>query len=517
MRKIKILWTDDEIDLLKPHIQFLKEKGYEISTATNGDDTIELVKNNFYDLIFLDENMPGLSGLDTLSRIKQVKPMIPVVMITKSEEEDFMDAAIGSQIADFLIKPVKPNQILLSIKKNIDHKRLISQETTSAYQSEFQKLSISISNALSYNDWKEIYRQLVFWDLQLEHSEDSGMKEVLQMQKIEAENEFSKFIMKNYVGWFKNPEVEIPLFSPSIFQKKVLPLLQKNEQVIFILVDNLRYDQWKTIQSIIGSYYYVDEDELYLSILPTATQYSRNAMFAGLMPSEIEGLYPKLWIHDEEDGHKNIHEEDLLKLQLQRLGWKEDFHFEKIFNNRAGKKLVESLPNILNHRLLVLVYNFVDMLSHANTEMQMIRELASSDSAYRSLTQSWFIHSYLNELLRILADKNVKIVLTTDHGTTRVNNPVKVVGDKRTSTNLRYKLGKNLSYKSKELFEISNPQDIFLPKSNLSSRYIFASKSDFMVYPNNYNHYVNYFNNTYQHGGISMEEMLIPIITLRPR
>ena len=517
MRKIKILWTDDEIDLLQPHIQFLEQKGYEILTATNGDDAIELVQSNFFDLIFLDENMPGLSGLDTLGRIKQIKPTVPVVMITKSEEEDIMDAAIGSQIADYLIKPVKPNQILLSIKKNIDHRRLIAQETTSAYQADFRQLGMNISNADSCSEWKDIYKKIVFWDLQLEHSEDDGMKEVLMTQKNEAEIEFSKFIRKNYIRWFSKSAEDAPLFSPSIFQKKILKLLDNNEQVVFILVDNLRFDQWKTIQPIISDYYNVNEEELYFSILPTATQYSRNAIFAGLMPSEIERLYPKLWVHDDEDGHKNNHEEELLKLQLARLGWKNNFHFEKIFNNRTGKKVVESLPNLLNHQLLVLVYNFVDILSHANTEMQMIRELASNDSAYRSLTLSWFQHSYLNNLFRELSKRNVKVVLTTDHGTTRVNNPIKVIGDKKTSTNLRYKSGKNLSYNSKDLFEVTKPYEAFLPMSNLSSRYIFASCSDFMAYPNNYNHYVKYFTNTYQHGGISMEEMLIPLITLRPR
>jgi DNA-binding response OmpR family regulator len=517
MKKVQLLWTDDEIDLLRPHILFLEEKGYSVATASNGDDAIELVRKNNFDLIFLDENMPGLSGLETLGKIKLIQPGVPIVMITKSEEEDIMDAAIGSQIADYLIKPVNPNQILLSIKKNIDNKKLITSITTSGYQSQFGNIGQQISEAVDFNDWVEIYNRILYWELELEKSQDNSMLEVFQMQKNEANVEFGKFIKNNYLNWLKADSEKKPLLSPSVMRNVVFPEFKKSEQIVFILIDNLRLDQWKTLQLAINDYYNVDQEKTYCSILPTSTQYARNAIFSGLMPISIQELYPDIWLNDDEEGNKNTFEETLLKSQLQRNGIKTKVYFEKIFNTRSGVKIVENLSNILQNEFVVLIYNFVDMLSHANTDTEMIRELASNDSAYRSLTLSWFSHSHLVELFKELASKNVRIVLTTDHGTIRVNRPVKVIGDKTTSKNLRYKLGKNLSYNPKEVFEISNPEKAYLPKSSISSKYIFALNTDFFAYPNNFNYYVNYYTNTYQHGGISMEEMILPLIVLKSK
>jgi len=517
MKKTKILWTDDEIDLLRAHIIFLEEKGFDVVTANNGTDAIELVRKDFFDIIFLDENMPGLSGLQTLNEIKTIDPNLPVVMITKSEEEDIMEEAIGSKMADYLIKPVNPIQILHSIKKNVDQRRLVTQRTTSAYQSEFSKIGMQINDKLSFPEWVDVYKKLVFWELELANSEDSAMDEVLKMQKLEANNSFAKYIRTNYQSWFGSRQNERPLLSIDIFRKKIIPLVDGGNKVLVLVIDNLRYDQYRVLAKVLNNYYHVEDEDLYCSILPTATMYARNAMFAGLMPSEIERLYPEFWDDDDNEGHKNRFEFELLQKQLARLGKNFKLFFEKITNVKSGKRMSDYLGNILQSDLSVMVINFVDMISHARTEMDMIKELASDESAYRSLTLSWFNHSSLLDLLKLLAENKVKVVLTTDHGTIRVDNAQKVIGDRETNTNLRYKLGRNLNYKSKAIFEITNPATIYLPSRNVSTSYIFATNADFFAYPNNYNHFAQYYRNTFQHGGISLEEMIIPVVTLTPK
>jgi CheY-like chemotaxis protein len=517
MRKIHILWVDDEIDLLRPHIIFLREKGYEVDTANNGSDALDMVARNYFDIIFLDENMPGLSGLETLTRIKTISPNIPVVMITKSEEENIMDEAVGSKIADYLIKPVNPKQILLSLKKNVEKNRLITQQTTSAYQMEFSQIGMRLNDRLNADEWTDIYRKLVFWELELSTSDDSAMDEILTMQKNDANVAFCRFIRDNYLKWLGKSMGERPLLSTDIFKHKVFPLLASGKKVFVLVIDNMRYDQWRVLSRVTNQYFNTEEELLYYSILPTATMYARNAMFAGLMPSEIEKLYPDLWDDDDNEGNKNQYEWQLLQKQMQRMGRKEKLYYDKVSNLKSAKKLAETIQGIKDNELSVMVFNFVDMISHARTEMDMIRELASDEKAYRSLTLSWFNHSFLLDLLKALSLLDLRIVVTTDHGTIRVNNPVKVIGDRETNTNLRYKLGKNLNYKAKQVFEVNNPREAFLPSRNVSTSYIFAQGDDFFVYPNNYNYYANYYNNTFQHGGISMEEIMVPVVTLSPK
>lgn len=515
MDKVNILWADDEIDLLKPHLLFLKEKGYETITANNGNDALELFRKGNFDIVFLDENMPGLSGLETLVKLKNINADVPVVMITKSEEESIMEDAIGSKIADYLIKPVNPNQLLLSIKKNLENKRLISEKTTSVYQQEFRQIGMRLSDRLNHNDWAEVYKKLVYWELELDRANDDSMYEILTQQKEEANNLFSKFIENNYLGWLKNPGENMPVFSHQLLKKKVFPIVDAVEEpVFFMLVDNLRYDQWKIIQSNLNEYFRLNEEETYYSILPTATQYARNAIFSGMLPLEMEKRFPNLWVNDDEEEGKNLHEQEFLADQIQRLRKNYKFSYHKITNLDAGKDLAEVVPNLFQNKLNVIVYNFVDMLSHARTDMQVIRELADDESAYRSLTLSWFEHSPLLEILKRIAEKKAKVIITTDHGTIRVKEPSKIIGDRNTNTNLRYKQGKNLAYEKKEVFEIRNPADAFLPKSNLSTTYVFAKADKFFAYPNNFNYYVNHYRDTFQHGGISIEEMIIPFAVL---
>ncbi|AFD09078.1 T9SS response regulator signal transducer PorX [Solitalea canadensis] len=515
MQEPTILWADDEIDLLKPHILFLKDKGYSVKTVTNGSDALDAFKSEHFDLIFLDENMPGLTGLETLTEIKNINTDVPVVLITKSEEEYLMEDAIGAKIADYLIKPVNPKQILLTIKKILDNKRLVGAKTASAYQQDFRNLLMTLNDNLNFEEWADVYKKLVYWELELQNLEDQGMHEILTQQKREANMQFSKFVEKNYVKWLNDPE-NAPTQSHQLMRTKVFPFID-SAPTFFVLVDNLRYDQWKIISPIIAEYFRIESEETYYSILPTATQYARNAIFSGLLPSEMEKRHPNLWQNDDDEGGKNLYEEEFLVEQLKRLRRDLKISYNKVLTYDQGKELVENLHLLMNNQLNVMVYNFVDMLSHARTEMEMIRELASDEKAYRSLTLSWFENSPLLEALKKISQKNVRVIITTDHGTIRVKTPSKVIGDRNTNTNLRYKQGKNLAYEPKEVFLVKNPADAFLPRVNVSQSFIFAKEDEYFIYPNNYNQFVNYYNNTFQHGGISLEEMIIPFVVLTPK
>ncbi len=517
MSGAKILWVDDEIDLLRIQILFLEEKGHKVTTAYNGDDAIDIIKEEEFDIIFLDENMPGISGIDVLDQIKRIKPHVPIIMITKNDEEAIMEEAIGLKINDYLIKPVNPKQIILAIKKNVENKKLISEKITSQYQTKFNTISIDINNANTVETWVDIYKRLTYWELELERSQVDTMNEILKMQKEEANKNFGKFIKENYLSWFEEGNTEKPLMPFNFIKEKVIPLLDKKEKVFVIVIDNLRYDQWKLLEPIIRQHLDVEKDELSFSMLPTATQYARNALFAGLTPYEISKRHPEYWLNDEEDGGKNMHEEDLLKKLFERYRRNVKFSYDKILNNKAGEKLNDNLANRLQNQLSVVVYNFVDIMSHARTEMKIIKELANDEAAYRELTLTWFKHSPLLELFKRLSEQNVTTFITTDHGTIPVHNPVKVVGDKNTSTNLRYKMGRNLSYNKKKVFEITKPEKAGLPSSNISSSYIFCYANDFFAYPNNFNYYVRYYKDTLQHGGLSMEELIIPCITLKQK
>jgi len=511
----KILWVDDEIQLLKPHILFLEKKNYDVTPCTNGADAVQSVSEEQFDIVFLDENMPGLSGLETLSQIKEKLPNLPVIMITKSEEEYIMEEAIGSKIADYLIKPVNPNQILLSLKKNLDTSRLVSEKTTSNYQQEFRKIALDLAMVNTYNDWIELYKKLVHWEIQLESISDVGMTEILESQKEEANSQFYKFIKKNYQDWFQN--YDKPILSHTLFKEVIVPQLDTKNGTLLVVLDNLRYDQLRVLEPIINNYYKTIDETSFYSILPTATQYARNAIFSGLMPLDMEKKYPNYWKNDTDEGGKNLYENEFLTEQIKRLNLNLNHEYYKITNLNSGRDLANNFAKTKDNDLTVIVYNFVDMLSHSRTEMEMIKELASDDKAYRSLTVSWFKNSPLLEIIQKAQKMGLKLIITTDHGTINTTKPSKVVGDKNISSNLRYKTGRSLTYNEKEVYEVKNPKDIYLPTINLSSSFVFAKENYFFAYPNNYNHFVKYYKNTYQHGGVSLEEMIIPCITLEPK
>lgn len=511
----KILWVDDEIDRLTSQVMFLENKGYEVATKTNGFDAVDYIKNNIVDVVLLDESMPGITGLQTVQQIKEINTGLPVVLITKNEAENIMDEAIGSQISDYLIKPVNPNQVLLSLKKLIDNKRLVAEKTTSNYQQQFRSLFMAFNDNPGYAEWMDLYKRLVYWELEMKKSDSPEMLEVFQTQKTEANTEFFKFISKNYANWVHPKSADAPIMSHTLLRTKVFPHLEKGKPLFFVLVDNLRFDQWKTIQPIFAESFRIQEEETFYSILPTATQYARNAIFSGMLPVDIEKQFPAEWKNDDEDGGKNLHEELFFKALLKRSGLGELKHsYTKITNHHDGQKMVDNMHNLLQNDINVIVYNFVDMLSHARTEMEVLKELAGDETSYRSITRSWFEHSPLHQALKKIAEKKVTVIVATDHGSVRVKTAGKVIGDKQTTANLRYKHGRNLNFEPREVLAFKDPRQAGLPVPNVNSAFIFAKGDIFLCYPNNYNHFVNYYKNTFQHGGVSLEEMIVPIIRM---
>lgn len=518
MQNYSILWADDEIDLLKPHILFLKNKGYQVTPVNSGADALEQVEQEKYDLVLLDEMMPGMTGLETLAQIKQMRPNMPVVMITKSEEEHIMEEAIGAKIADYLIKPINPNQLLLSLKKNLDNKRLVTERTNISYQQDFRNIAMQYNDRIDFNEWAEIYKKLIYWELELDGAQDRSMVEVLNMQKSEANSNFCKFLEDNYEDWLNDPKADKPVLSNQLMRKKVFPLLEQNSPLFFILIDNLRYDQWKVIEPILSDFFTVEEESSYYSILPTTTGFARNAIFSGMMPSEMEKHHPDIWVNDENDEEGlNNHEDEFLRRQLERSRLNIKFSYNKILNTNQGKSLVDNFNNLMQNQLNVIVYNFVDMLSHARTDMAMIKELAPDEAAYRSISRSWFLHSPLYELVRKISDKGGRLIVTTDHGMIRVQKPAKIVGYRETNTNLRYKQGKNLGFDENHVLVCRKPERFFLPKLHVSTAYVFTLEDYFFAYPNNYNYYVNYYRDTFQHGGVSLEEVIIPFAYLKAK
>jgi len=513
---IKILWIDDEIELLKPHAIFLDKKGYEMHMINNATDALELIPTENFSAVLIDENMPGMGGLEALQKIKEIKPSLPIVMITKSEEEHIMEEAIGAHIADYLIKPVNPNQILLSLKKILDSGKIITEKAVVNYQQEFRTIAMDIMNARDYEDWRDIYKKLVYWELELENIQDNEMAKILETQKEDANSAFFKFIERNYYDWLHSDDK--PVLSHTAFKELAKPHLGKDEKTLLIMVDNLRYDQWKAIEPLFSQYYNVEKEQMYYSILPTATQYARNSFFSGLMPSEIEKRFPQQWLNDNDEGNKNQFEKEFLDDQMKRLGLADlSTQYYKILNSDFEKKILDDFHQYKNKNLTVIVYNFIDILSHAKTDNRIVGQMIRDDKTFRSTTRNWFENSYILQIVRKAAAEGMKILLTTDHGTIFVRKPSQVVGDRETSTNIRYKMGRKLQYEDKDVFAIDNAEDYYLPRVNVSSKYIFAKEDFFLAYPKNYNHYVNYYKETYQHGGISMEEIIIPFITLTPK
>jgi CheY-like chemotaxis protein len=518
----RILWVDDEIEMLKSHIMFIKDKGYEIESVTNGEDAIELVRSNHYDLIFLDEMMAGLTGLQTLSEIKEINPDIPVVMITKSEEENLMEEAIGSKITDYLIKPVNPSQVLLVIKKILEKKKISSEYLAKDYLQDFREINMVLQSQLTWQDWVSINNKLIYWDLEFDKNGTSELRDTLNNLKRECNKEFSKFIENNYKKWINNLNDEnTPILTTEIVNKFVFPLLNEAQTVFFIVIDCLRLDQWLVMQKHLIDYFNIERTD-YFTILPTATEYARNSLFSGLFPAEIQKYYPNLWDDDSEtdEKSKNKHEKEFLQLLLdrKRIRLRNELKYIKIIDPEYGRNFENNIMSYQNSHLVAVVYNFLDMIVHSRHDSQVIKEIALDEAAFRSLTNSWFTHSSLLSVLKTISKmKNTKVVITTDHGSIRALRGAKIMGDKTATPNLRFKFGKGLKVDAKQGIFLMNPNDYKLPRFGLTTNFIIAKEDYYFVFVTDYHKYLNQYKDTFLHGGISMEEMIVPVIVLTPK
>lgn len=516
--KAVILWVDDEIDLLKSNILFLKQKGYDVYEATNGDDAIQFIKNNDVDLVFMDEMMPGKGGLETLSEVKDLKPGLPVVMVTKNEEESLMEDAIGKKISDYLLKPVNPKQVLLVCKKFLEGRKLKGDQVSRDYIQEFNQISMSLMNELTWDEWTNIHVKMTNWELELDEHPELGLKQTAIDQRRECNVEFSKFVEKNYRNWLDD-NAGAPVLSNRVVDKYLIPDIDKYKSVFLIVVDCMRLDQWLVMERYLENYFRISKD-YYYSLLPTATPYSRNAIFAGLYPSEIEKHYPDLWRTGDDENSKNNYEKEFLQKLLERrkIKLRNELRYTKIMDSDFSRGIESRILSFCNNQVNALVINFVDMIAHSRSDTAILKEIAPDESAYRSLTESWFEHSSFFGMLRQLSTKSdVKIILTTDHGSIRCLHGVKALGDKESATNLRYKYGRNVKAEPRNAIFVKNPLDYRLPVRNGIVNYIIAKEDFYFVYPTDYHKFLNYYNDTFQHGGISMEEMILPVAFLESK
>jgi CheY-like chemotaxis protein len=511
----RILWVDDEIELLKSHVTFLQGKGYKVDTATNGADALSLVKGNKFDVLLLDESMPGRGGLETLVEIKEADPALPVVMITKNEEERLMDNAIGLKIDDYLLKPVSPLQIYSACKRILDAPRIQEERVSPDYIREFNELN-SLMQEGTWDAWLRVHKRLCAWDHEFDQFRRTGLESTHDDQRLKASHAFSDFVEKNYRNWVASDKR--PPMSVDIFPRHIAPHLQAGEKVFFILIDCVRLDQWMVIEEFLTEQFDVQWD-FYCSILPTATPYSRNAIFSGLFPDEISRRYPDKWLErSTEESSKNKYESFFLSEQMRKFRLDETkLRYSKIFTAAEASDVKKKVSGLMNSPFVALVFNFVDILTHGRNQSEILQQLLPNEGAFRSLMRSWFSHSVLRDILTDLARAKVKVVLTTDHGSILGRKAALVYGRRDTSTNLRYKFGDNLKVDERQAIITRHPEEYRLPSESRTKNYVFAREYFYFVYPTNFRDYEKAYEGSFQHGGVSLEEMVLPCLTLTPR
>jgi len=514
----RILWADDEIELLRPHVLFLEGRGYEVMTVTSGEDAVRAVAKERFDAVLLDEQMAGLDGIATLRRIIRLSPGLPVIMITKSEEESLMEEAIGRRIDDYLTKPVNPSQILSALKRLLDSRAINQQHIAQEYVTEFNRINDELDEGLDWDEWLDLHQRLNRWSIDLASERNVELQSLLEQQIDAANFRFNRYIEQHYPTWLKSERPERPPLSHDIVREWVAPLLSRSESVLLLVLDCLRLDHWLALEPMLREDFEIETD-LYYSILPTATPYSRNSIFSGLLPSEYPKVHPDLYqkLKWEEDLNVNRFERQLLDRQLAKLGLSltPEPKYAKILDPEEARRVGRRVSDYFDQPLVSMVFNFVDIVAHHRSTEEVIQTLIPDEAAYRSIVRSWFEHSPLREMLTAFGKRGVTIVLTSDHGSIRVKQPVQVVADRNTSTNLRYKLGRNLNVDPKQAVRVKNPESWGVASPTMNSDLLLARGNNYFIYPTGFNKYADKFNDSFLHGGISLDEMVMPVATMR--
>jgi DNA-binding response OmpR family regulator len=513
----KILWIDDEIEALRPHILYLNEKSYDVTPVSNGDDAISMIKTFRYDVILLDQMMPGQDGMSVLARVRELDSTIPLIMVTQCREDELINEALGKRISDFLVKPIGGAQIASTLKRVLDQTKIIEEQVPHKYTEDFNQIRLIKDSAPDWRNWAEIYLKLVEWDLEFDLLGETGLEETHLEQKKECNALFSDYVAENYTRWIRGEDA--PVLSVDVLDRFVIPHLRKNKQVYFIVVDCLRLDHWLAIEPLLQPYYYIDQS-CYYSILPSATLYSRNALFSGLFPLELSEKFPQYWLENSENQTStNRFEKQLLQSKLRNAGLrlKPGLRYFKIFDAKGGNEYIRQVSSFERISLSALIVNFIDILTHQRSQLDVLQQIAPDESAFRSLAKSWFAHSALFEILKIISPRDAVVVLTTDHGSVLGNRPTKAFGNRQTSTSLRFKVGTDLACDEGQAVYIKQPNSYKLPAESSNKNYIIAKDDYYFVYPNQFHEYTRQFRGGFQHGGISMGELIVPVVTMTSR
>lgn len=517
----RVLWADDEIELLRPHILFLNERGYDIHAVTSGEDAVRAVARETFDAVLLDEQMAGLDGLATLQRVKRIQPALPVIMITKSEEESLMEEAIGGKIDDYLTKPVNPSQILSALKRILESRSISQERLNRDYVAEFNRINDEIETEdLDWDDWLELGVRLSRWAIDISAMRETSLQDLLDQQMQTANIAFAKFVEKNYPAWMKMKRDERPPLSSDVVREWVVPHMQKGEQVLFLVLDCLRLDHWLSVEPVLRDHFNIETDAYY-SILPTATPFSRNSIFSGMSPDTFPTVNGDLFNKLDWDGETNVNrfERQLLDRQLKNLGAmpNPEPKYTKILDPEEANRTLKKASDYFDQPLVSMVFNFVDIVAHHRSTEEVIQTLIPDEAAYRSVVKSWFEHSPLFELMRKFGERGVTIVITSDHGSIRARKASKVVGDREASSNLRYKFGRNLNVDPKHAIKVKDPLKWGIHSKGVNIDLLLAKQDAYFVYPTEFNKYADRFRDNFIHGGISLEEMVLPVAVLRSK